>query len=256
MVDPAAPGPPDGALPAIPPFGLPPIAGGAGPGGFAVPGVGRIPPPPVVNFSLTPTLGGSDEVLDLGNRYGQQLHEMITKPFPTKFDGEPENCLTFIEHVLERSIKARWDRTTSCKINGTGNGPLLFKLIMSECVIDTPSIIIQTREKLMNLATYMVTVQGDSYGYSKVIKLTRTPSSLITINARRTCMTREFKLRYWALSKQLISKLKQFKDKVGPRENRNPGNSNRSRSDNFRNGYRVCTSTHKWRGVPPEEGKP
>lgn len=113
LVDPEAQALPNADISAIPPFGLPPIVGRVGPGGLARPpfagtGARRVPPPQpsVVNFSLTPTLGGSDEVLDLGNRYGQQVHEIITKPFPTKFDGEPDNCLKFIEHVLERTIKA------------------------------------------------------------------------------------------------------------------------------------------------------
>ena len=38
---------------------------------------------------------------------------MITKPFPTKFNGEPDNFLTFIKHVLERVIKAGWNRTAA-----------------------------------------------------------------------------------------------------------------------------------------------
>ena len=50
-------------------------------------------------------------MLDLGNRYVQQLHEMVTKIFPTRFNREPDNFLTFVEHVLERKIKAGWDRT-------------------------------------------------------------------------------------------------------------------------------------------------
>ena len=59
-----------------------------------------------------------------------------------------------------------------CKINGTGNGPLLSKLIMLECVIDTPTTIIRMREKLMNLATYMTTVQGDVEKFNKYTRKT------------------------------------------------------------------------------------
>ena len=54
-----------------------------------------------------------------------------------------------------------------CRIYGIVNSPLLFKLIMSECKIDTPSTIIHMRDKLMNLATYIATVQGDVDRFNK-----------------------------------------------------------------------------------------
>ena len=44
------------------------------------------------------------------------------------------------------------------RINGTGNGPLLFKLIMSECSIDTPATVMRLREKFLNLDANMSTV--------------------------------------------------------------------------------------------------
>ena len=43
-------------------------------------------------------------------------------------------------------------------INGIGNGPMIFKLIMLECTIDTPSTVIRLREKMLVLDTYMITV--------------------------------------------------------------------------------------------------
>ena len=57
---------------------------------------------------------------------------MITKPFLTKFDGEPDNCLTFIEHVLERVIKAGWDRTAASILDipiGTPTAPDLCNVV-------------------------------------------------------------------------------------------------------------------------------
>ena len=43
-------------------------------------------------------------------------------------------------------------------ISGIGNGPMIFKLIMLECTIDTPSTVIRLREKMLVLDTYMITV--------------------------------------------------------------------------------------------------
>ena len=47
------------------------------------------------------------------------------------------------------------------RVMGCGNGQLLFKLIMSECSIDTPETIMRLREKFLTLDAYMATVQGD-----------------------------------------------------------------------------------------------
>ena len=323
---------------------------------------------------------------------------MITKPFPTKFDGEPDNCLTFIEHVLERVIKAGWDRTVAsildipigtltapdlcnvveefarvtmedvravavtyantqtraaqnayhmyetlaqsitaemyqkividlplCKINGTGNGPLLFKLIMSECTIDTPSTIIRMREKLMHLDTYMSTVQGDVDKFNKYTRktvrdlrargqivseddlliwvfrgyevnpdpklsdyyqrkkdlydegvritvselmtnmnnkyltlvedgtfnqLTETDKKIVALQSLVKKQEQQLKDGNLTLSKQLMGKLRNFKSE------RAPSTPNRPKRDQFKNGYRVYTGTHKWRGIPPSEGEP
>ena len=70
------------------------------------------PPPPRFAFSLTPSTGNADAPLDLNNRFGQSIHDKITEPFTTKFDGEPDNCLGFIEQLLERVTEAGWDQTT------------------------------------------------------------------------------------------------------------------------------------------------
>lgn len=84
---------------------------------------------------------------------------------------------------------------------------------------------------------------------------TKTAKQIVALQLLIKKQDQQLKDGNLTLSKQLIGKLKKFKDKVGPRENRHPGNPNRSR-DNFRNGYRVYTGTHKWRGVPPKEGEP
>ena len=52
------------------------------------------------------------------------------------------------------------------------------------------------------------------------------------------------------LSKQLMGKLRKIKT------DRAPFTPNRPKRDQFKNGYRVYTGTHKWRGIPPSEGEP
>ena len=56
------------------------------------------------------------------------------------------------------------------KINGFGNGTMLFKLIMSECTIDTPSIILRLRWDMFELDGYMVQMQGDIEKFNKYVK--------------------------------------------------------------------------------------
>lgn len=42
------------------------------------------------------------------------------------------------------------------RINGVGNGTMLFKLIMSECTIDTPATVLRLRGNMFELDRYMV----------------------------------------------------------------------------------------------------
>ena len=63
------------------------------------------PPPPVpgrVSFSLTPSTEDSNTPLDLTTRFGKSIHDNVTAPFTTQFDGEPDSCLGFIEQVMDR----------------------------------------------------------------------------------------------------------------------------------------------------------
>ena len=59
----------------------------------------------------------------------------------------------------------------SARVNGVGNGPMLFKLIVSECSIDTPATMMRLREKFLTLDHYMATVQGDVDKFRKYVKI-------------------------------------------------------------------------------------
>ena len=87
-----------------------------------------------------------------------------------------QNCMAqniyHIYKTLTQSITAEMYQkivldVPLCKISKIGNGPLLFKLIMSECMINTSSIIICIQEKLMYLDMYMTTVQEDINKYTR-----------------------------------------------------------------------------------------
>ena len=65
------------------------------------------------------------------------------------------------------------------KINGTGNGPILFKLIMSECTINTPATIMRLQGGICHIDGYMTQVQGDIEKFNKYVK-----STLMTLKAR------------------------------------------------------------------------
>ena len=65
------------------------------------------------------------------------------------------------------------------KITGTGNGPLLFKLIMSECTIDTPATIMRLRGNIFHLDSYMTQAQGDIEKFNKYVK-----GTLMALKAR------------------------------------------------------------------------
>lgn len=56
------------------------------------------------------------------------------------------------------------------KIMGVGNGPLLFKLIMQEFIIDTPATVIKLRRDLMHLDLYMVKVGGNIQQFNLHVK--------------------------------------------------------------------------------------
>ena len=91
LVAPLVPRPLPGAGPEIPPVGILPSGTEAAPGiRFTTPPFvvlyRPVPPPVVANFSLAPTLGEPDDILNFENQYRQQLHKMITKLFPTKFN--------------------------------------------------------------------------------------------------------------------------------------------------------------------------
>jgi len=56
------------------------------------------------------------------------------------------------------------------RVMGCGNGPLMFKMIMSEYSIDIPATIMRLREKFLTLDSYMSTVQGDIKKFNKYVK--------------------------------------------------------------------------------------
>ena len=56
------------------------------------------------------------------------------------------------------------------KIAGIGNGPLLFKILMQEFMIDTPATTINLRDDLMHLASYMVKIRGNNYKFNHYVK--------------------------------------------------------------------------------------
>ena len=47
---------------------------------------------------------------------------MVTRLFPIRFDGESNNCLSFVEHVLERATKLGWNQM-AISIIGIPIGP-------------------------------------------------------------------------------------------------------------------------------------
>ena len=67
----------------------------------------------------------------------------------------------------------------SARVNGVGNGPMLFKIIVTECSIDTPATIMRLREKFLTLDHYMATLQGDVDKFNKYVK-----SLVIALRAR------------------------------------------------------------------------
>ena len=87
-----------------------------------------------------------------------------------------EAIMASITPELHKRILVDIDKA---KINGTGNGPMFFKLIISKCTINTPAMIMQLRGNIFHLDSYMTQVQEDIKRFNKYVK-----GTLMTLKAR------------------------------------------------------------------------
>ena len=100
-----------------------------------------------------------------------KLHQQV---FATMHTREAQNAFHMYEAIsasLTREVHTQLAVDLhQAKINGIGNGPFLFKLLMQEFTIDTPATTIKLRDDLMHLSSYMAKVGGNIHKFNHYVK--------------------------------------------------------------------------------------